>query len=137
MHTAITEFIQYAGLSSPSVEASGRFSMRLQSGTTINIEPGQDGEQVIVSVFYPSPWKLLELGARALKRVHYRESTARTIVAGIYEDRLVLSTRLNKHHQAPQEIERAAQELYLLAEQCAQQAESSAGMDTTMAGRAP
>lgn len=127
MHAAINEFAQYAGLDKAADDASGRFSMQLESGATINIEPAQADEQLIVSVFYPSPWKLLELGARALKQVHYRHSTGRTIGAGIFGDCLVLSTRLARNRQAPPEIERAAHELYLLAQQCAQQSDQRTG----------
>lgn len=125
MNRAISEFMNYAGLPAALQDVSGRVSMRLESGTTIHVEPAPESEQLIVSVFCPAPWKLIEVAARALRGVHYKESDGKLISAGIFEDRLVLATRLPFGHQAPEQIERAAQVLCMFADQCAKKPDES------------
>jgi len=130
MHAAIADFVNYAGLAgvAPSNE-QGKIAMYLEaSGTKVTIEPDGQNENVIVAIFYPSPWKILEVGVEALRVVHYKKSIGgRAIAAGTVSDRLVLSTRLIRSQQEPQDIERAILDLCTLAEQCVQQADLANG----------
>jgi type III secretion system chaperone SycN len=125
MTDAIESFLAYAGLSGFPMDEHGRVSMRMESGSKITIETDSGNDDVLVSVFHPSPWKLLETGMEALRAVHYKRSEGWAIAAGILGDRLVLSTRLPPSRQSPQDIERATRHLCALAEECTRNAGQS------------
>jgi hypothetical protein len=127
MNAAIKDFIEYADLFGLPFDEQGGIAMRLESGIKLTIDPDGQTDELLVSVFYPCPWRLLDLGIEALQEVHYKRAVGRAIAAGTMEDRLVLSTRLPRSRQAPQEIERAARDLCDLATRCLANADAAAG----------
>lgn len=132
MKSVIQDFMHYAGLTGFPLGERGDLALQFESGAKVVIEPDARDRCLLVTVFHPCPWTLVEAGTAALKAAHYRQLKGRPFAVGSLGDRLVLSARLKESLQTPPEIERCIRDLCACAQECANPKHRPLGQDDGM-----